>query len=482
MLLSGRCFRLLISPHLLFLGVFLLLFSENGRGQSLTLRHQATWQRDSLPIARGWVAYNEVWGWADSASGREYAIIGSLDSIYFVDVTDPQNPRLAGVEAGRAGDAIHRDFKTLGHYAYAVADEGASSLQIFDLRYLPDSVHKVYDSDSLIVQAHNIFIENERLYAAANTTPEGFYPMSVYSLAEPEAPRLLTHLRPARVGFDYVHDVFVHGDTAYCSAANAGLQVVDLRDPKQYRVIREVSVYPDQGYNHSGWLHRPSRQFVMADETHGLRLKVVDVRPSLREWQVSALFGSRSQLGSIPHNPFVRDSLVFVSYYHEGVVVFKLDTNGGSLPEVARYDTYPANDSFGFPPMFPGFRGCWGVYPFFPSGLIAASDMENGLVLLRLDTVASVSGARAPEAAKDAFRVGPNPFAGALRLWPGGTLFDATAELFTLSGKRVARRHWDRLPPGQRWTPTGLPAGASSLLLVVTTDRARHTQLLHRRP
>src|SRR5690606_19718328 len=41
-------------------------------------------------------------------------------------------------------------------------------------------------------------------------------------------------------------------------------------------------------------------------------------------------------------------------------------------------DTYPADDN-------PGFNGVWGNYPYFPSGTIVLSDLERGLIVVRLD-------------------------------------------------------------------------------------------------
>ena len=43
--------------------------------------------------------------------------------------------------------------------------------------------------------------------------------------------------------------------------------------------------------------------------------------------------------------------------------------------EVGHYDTYPQGSGN-------GFYGCWGVYPYLPSGNILASDMQNGLFVL----------------------------------------------------------------------------------------------------
>ncbi|MCH7892209.1 MAG: hypothetical protein IH921_11970, partial [Gemmatimonadetes bacterium] len=42
------------------------------------------------------VEVNDVWGWTDPDSGREYALVGRYDGTSFVDVSDPVNPRYLG--------------------------------------------------------------------------------------------------------------------------------------------------------------------------------------------------------------------------------------------------------------------------------------------------------------------------------------------------------------------------------------------------
>lgn len=342
----------------------------------------AHWDNDSLP-AIGNQTWNDVWGWTDE-QGREFVILGSIDSIYFFDITNPREPVLCDVQAGRASGTVHRDFKTYKHYAYAVADEGFSSLQIFDLQYLPDSVVKVYDSNVYSLRAHNIFIENEKLYLASNTRPGGFYPMTVLSLENPEMPTLVNSLVAPVVNgqplFTVVHDVYVKNDTAYCSAGNEGLFIYDYSEtPENPELIGQLPFYPYKGYNHSSWRTDNGQVLVFADETHGMKLKTL----SLEDYDapnVMATFGVLSDLGSIPHNPIIRGNIVYISYYHLGVQAFDI-----SDPENPRYyagfDTYPQDTSFR------GYQGCWGIYPLFPSGVIAASDMSNGLFLLKPDTV-----------------------------------------------------------------------------------------------
>lgn len=349
--------------------------------------------------------FNDVWGWT-SPDNREYAIIGSLDSTFFFDITNPSAIEKVDAVAGRYDKCVHRDFKTWKHYAYGVADEGNSSLQIFDLSYLPDSVHVVYDSNELILRAHNIYIENERLYVATHTTKNGrIYPMSVFSLENPVNPELLSHFNPTPPFFSFVHDVHVLNDTAYCSMENLGYFIYDFTDPVNYELIAYTAHYPQQGYNHSSWLfHQNGNRYgVFADENHGLGLKMVELS-DLNNVFVSNVFGLpdyRSKR-SIAHNPFVLDdSLCYVAYYHDGVQVFNVK-NPQQPFYLTSYDTYPAFPNASLERRT-GYAGCWGVYPFFPSGTVIASDMSFGLHVMRLEL-------ERQEEQPLSIKASPNPF------------------------------------------------------------------------
>jgi hypothetical protein len=49
-----------------------------------------------LPQPLGIRNGNDMWGWTDPQTGKEYAIVGSSLSTSFVDVSDPENPVLIG--------------------------------------------------------------------------------------------------------------------------------------------------------------------------------------------------------------------------------------------------------------------------------------------------------------------------------------------------------------------------------------------------
>lgn len=351
------------------------------------------WDRDGLPIIDN-QSFSDIWAWVDS-TGREYAIMGSLDSIYFIEITDPSNPVLRDVKPGKARNCIHRDFKTYQHYCYAVADEGSSSLQIFDMQYLPDSVHRVYDDDTYSLRTHNIFIAKEKLYLATNQTWSGYVPLRILSLADPENPQPVTVLRAPFVDgsplFDEVHDVHVRNDTLYCSAGSSGMLIYYLQDSAVTQsqdgsdssyfdptltLVRGKMRYADKGFNHSSWISANGRYLVFSDETHGTSIKLMDLGAK-QGLDIVSTFGYNVEAGSVVHNCFIKDDKVYVAYYHEGVQVFDI-ANPSSPQHIAGYDTYPQNSGY------QGLQGCWGVYPFLPSGNIIASDQLNGLFVFDL--------------------------------------------------------------------------------------------------
>ena len=107
----------------------------------------------------------------------------------------------------------------------------------------------------------------------------------------------------------------------------------------------------------------------------------------LRMWEIGD--GSAIQIAeyatpeaAIIHNVHIKGSLAYIAYYSAGVRV--VDVSDPTLPrEVGAFDT---SESYG-----DGFTGCWGVYPYTPSGLVYASDLQRGLFVLRyLDNTDSV--------------------------------------------------------------------------------------------
>ncbi len=365
-----------ISFFLIFAFLCQIVFAQ----ESYQMYKIGQWDDPNLPSFFG-LRYNDIWGWENPEDDRAYAIIGTSRSTLFIDVTDPANPVLSDSIAGEHTRCIHRDFKTYRHYAYGVADQGArSTLQVFDMSTLPDSVSLVYNSNEFFSRAHNIFIDENagRLYVVGSNTQNG----GIITLDLTETPEEPTLLSSLDLG-SYTHDIFVRNDTAWMSNGNNGLVVYDYEDANNPVVLGRLESYPEQGYNHSSWLSADGKKLVMADETHGKAMKLVNTS-DLQSMSVSSVFKSAllapADEGSIPHNPFVTENYAVISYYHDGVQVFDI-SDPENVVNVAYYDTYPNHSDYG------GFEGCWGVYPFFNSGMIIASDQSTGLYILHTDFV-----------------------------------------------------------------------------------------------
>ncbi len=80
---------------------------------------------------------SDIWGWTDSTTNKEYALMTFEDKICFLDVTDAMNPIYLGFVNTNAGVHYWRDVKVYNNTAYIVADQvGAHGVQVFDLERL----------------------------------------------------------------------------------------------------------------------------------------------------------------------------------------------------------------------------------------------------------------------------------------------------------------------------------------------------------
>lgn len=405
--------------------LFLLLFSASLTAQPIEATLLYHWSNDAIPPT-SWLnnRYNEVFG--TYINGREIAILGSTAGVHFFDITDPanaaeiENAFVAGTAQGTS--IVHRDYKTFGNYLYTVCDEGASTLQVIDMSGLPDSVELVYNSNSIVVRAHNVYVDSSRARLHVFGDMSNTY--KILSLDNPEAPELIAAY-PGTANFyiPYVHDGFVRNDTAYLNCGQDGFYAIDFTDILNPVLLGTMDGYQQEGYNHSGWMHPTLPVYYMADETHGRLLKVVDV-DTFDDMEVVSLFGSGSTTPThIAHNIMTRDNLVYVSYYYDGLQVFDVSDPYNPV-RIAYYDTYPDLDDN-------SYQGAWGVYCGLPSGRVLLSDMNYGLfVFEKIETPSHTSQRNKPNLQLSAF---PNPgtHSFALSGWesPG-----AVARWFDLAG------------------------------------------------
>jgi hypothetical protein len=185
----------------------------------------------------------------------------------------------------------------------------------------------------------------------------------------------------------YVHDAqvwtytngpFAGRQIAFCCAGfngggtNTGLTVVDVTD-KANMVVLDESFWPNAGYSHQCWMSEDNRYLYLNDELDEPPLPsttyVFDV---LDPANVVYLGSFTNGNPAITHNNYVRDNLLYCANYRSGMRVFDIGQSPTNPPEVAWFDTYAADDNA-------QFNSLWSIYPFFPSGVVIGSDIENGL-------------------------------------------------------------------------------------------------------
>lgn len=421
---------------------------------SLNMNLLGQYDDNSLPT-HNFGTFNDVWGYVDN-EGREYAIFGSAAYIHFFDVTDPSTPvEIASILGG--SQTVWRDFKVYQDRVYAVSDNSGEGLIIFDVSSFPDPPTVTYQNTEFFSDCHNILIDeaNGRLYAVGTDTQNsGIVILDIAT--NPDQPQLLAsvNLISGLVG-GYIHDLYVRDNIGYCSHGNTSSFVIwDFTDATNPDYIAS---FETNGYNHSNWVTEDGNTVVFAEEVpNGLPMGILDISDkendnlTLYQYFKFPLLAPEHN-GSTPHNPFIIGNLVFTSYYEDGVQVFDI-SDPNDPKTVAFYDTYPNNIQYN------GFAGCWGVYPFLPSGNILATDFDGGLFILSLDLINSTKSL--PEVAT--YSLFPNPAFDVLNVTlETKSVQDVNFELFSLTGQLLKSQFEEAVNGKQnvRIDLTELPAG-----------------------
>ena len=359
---------------------------------------------DALGAERG-ILVNDVWGWTDAATGREYALVGRSDATVFVDVTDAGNPAVLGALplSDSASVSLWRDMKVYADHVFVVADAaGAHGIQVFDLTQLrgltadPDRTFEETGHYDGIFSAHNIVINEDSGFAyvvgasSGGTTCGGG--LHMVDVREPSNPTFAGCFQDASTGLagtGYSHDAQCinyrgpdpdHAGSEICFGANENaLSIADVTDKENPRAISTAS-YPNSAYLHQGWVSEDHRFFFMNDE--GDEISGQASRTRTLVWDIEDLDDPvllTEHLGTTEasdHNLYVRGNLMYQSNYVSGLRILDV-TDPANPVEVGWFDTVPQGEDA------PGFAGSWSNYPFFDSGTILVTSMREGLFLLK---------------------------------------------------------------------------------------------------
>jgi len=346
------------------------------------------------PSAFGGGTTNEVWGWTDAMDGKEYVLLGKSTGVGFFDISDPVNPIYLGQLPTHTNNSLWRTLRTYNDYLFVGSEATGHGLQVFDLHRLRNVVNPPvnFTEDahySGFGRCHTLVIEEETgfLYACGTNTFAGG--LHIVNIQNPLAPVIAG-------GYDddgYTHEAqvmvyngpdadYVGRTIAFCYNGNnpANLTIVDVTNPLDATTV-SITFYPNSAYCHQGWLTPDGKYLLMDDELDEYNNIFFETRTLV--WNVENLDQPVYQydfLGSteaIDHNQYIIGNLSFQSNYTAGFRM--IDIRGietQQMQEVGFFDHYPQdNDNV--------FESEWMNYPYFESGVIPLTDIDNGMFLVK---------------------------------------------------------------------------------------------------
>jgi choice-of-anchor B domain-containing protein len=336
---------------------------------------------------------NDIWGWTDSSTGNEYALVGLDNGTAFVDVTDDENPVYLGKLPSASVPSPWRDVKVYQDYAFVVAEASGHGMQIFDLTKLrnvsdPPQTFTADQRYTGIGNAHNVVINEEMGFAyPVGTARNDAFRGGVHFI------NIENPLNPIAAGGygdnGYSHDAQVIsyngpdmdyiGSEIFIGANEDQIAIVDITDKANPTEITTLN-YNQLGYTHQGWFTEDQRFFILGDELDerdfgfDSRTLVFDLQDLDNPVLHMTYTGPTA---AIDHNGYVLGDEFFLANYTAGIRVLDIsDIENRNITETGFFDTFPSSNAT-------SFDGVWSVYPYFESGKILINDINSGLFVVR---------------------------------------------------------------------------------------------------
>ena len=335
---------------------------------------------------------NDIWGWTDPLTRDDYVLVGLQTGTSIVRVTNPASPTLVAFVPTASYNSSWRDIKVWNNHAYIVSEADFHGMQVVDLTVLrsfvstPLTIRPVTRYTG-VGSAHNVASSESlpRMYVVggAETTQTCGGGIHIVDITQPQQPSY----QSCYAGTGYVHDVqcvtYRGPDTRFTgreiciSSSENDIGVLDATDASNVQLLA-VLRYPGSAYIHQAWFTHDQQYLLQDDELD----EMVRKTPTMTNiWDMSLLdepeLVAQYQSGgaAIDHNQYVVGDVAYQTNYTDGLRV--LDIRNPLEPVLAGYfDTSP-----GFNRVT--FDGTWSNYPYFRTGVVALSDINSGLFLVR---------------------------------------------------------------------------------------------------
>ncbi|MGI9504437.1 MAG: choice-of-anchor B family protein, partial [Geminicoccaceae bacterium] len=343
--------------------------------------------------------FNDIWGYTDQETRREYALLGATQGMIVIEVTVPSSPEIIGIlpsqgydifEDDQAEGNFWRDIKVFDGHAFIVSEQTDQGMQVMDLTALADvdtsegpvAFEAIANYDKFS-SAHNIAINVDSGFAYAVGTNTCLGGIEMIDISDPANPvdagcfkedgyihdtQCVIYEGPderyqdREICINSAGDPFVPDDDPGATA----ISVIDVTDKTDVQRLVYLSYGGEAlpGYSHQGWLTLDQRYFIHGDELDELLGSVTTT--TTRIWDMADLTNptliteATNDNPSIDHNLYTRGIYSIHANYSSGLRIFNAENVGdGELEEVAFFDIRPEDDE----PDFEG--GAWSSYCYY---------------------------------------------------------------------------------------------------------------------
>ncbi|MGI9066837.1 MAG: choice-of-anchor B family protein [Pyrinomonadaceae bacterium] len=347
---------------------------------------------------------NDIWGWTDPQTGKEYAIIGLASGTSFIDISSPANPVYLGKLPAHSVNSLWRGIKVYKNHAFIVSEAANHGMRVFDLTQLrnvtnPPVTFTETAHYNNFGRAHTLALNEQSGFAYAAGSQAGANicgrSLHIVDVRNPAAPTFAGCVLPIAPD-GYTHETqcvtYSGPDAAYqgreiCFNSNnassgsgpGAVTIVDVTN-KSNPVQLSRTTYPGVGYTHQGWLTEDQKHFLIDDEFDEFQQHINSTTHIMDVSDLDAPTAKAPYVGSstaIDHNLYIRGNYAYEGNYRSGLRILNIiNVSTSNFVEDAFFDIYPLDDA-------PAFNGAWSNYPFFQSGVVIVGGIEQGLFVLR---------------------------------------------------------------------------------------------------
>ncbi|HZH35384.1 MAG TPA: FG-GAP-like repeat-containing protein [Pyrinomonadaceae bacterium] len=346
--------------------------------------------------------------YADITADGNIAVMGSYSArgAWIYDVSDPDNPVLKS-HYNPGNNQQFLEAIVVGNRAYFGSGNNGGSLggvHIVDITNPSNPVllGRVSLANGGYDTIHEMVVDGDYLYINSNSTATR--PLKIINISNPAQPRLVNTLTPVNSG--WVHAMFVKNGRMYTSGfGGTGLtEIYDVTNLENQapRLLGQVATGTS---THSNWVSEDGNWLFVCREFVDGELRVYNISNPASPQLVKIVKAADLGINAVcPHNPVVKDNLLYVSWYQGGVQVFDI-TNPVEMKRVGQYDTYAPQyneelardtaESLGGEPwdlvcgalglvnnVPSGFDGNWTAYPLLGHDKVIMSDLATGLYIV----------------------------------------------------------------------------------------------------